>query len=87
MTMMKRAVPIRTCLGCRRRRPKAEMRRLVRAADGRVSADERAPGRGAYVCRGPECLERALKPGRLAHAFRRPSEAERELIETVVSEK
>ncbi len=63
------------------------MRRLVRAADGRVSVDERAPGRGAYVCCGPECLERALKPGRLAHAFRRPSEAERELIETVVSEK
>jgi predicted RNA-binding protein YlxR (DUF448 family) len=63
------------------------MRRLVRAADGRVSADERAPGRGAYVCRGSECLGRALKPGRLAHAFRRPSEAERELIETVVPER
>jgi len=64
------------------------MLRLVRGADGRVSADAQASGRGAYVCRDPECLERALKPARLAHAFRRPSEAQRdltELIETVVS--
>ncbi len=79
--------PIRTCLGCRRRRPKGEMLRLVRGADGRVSADAQASGRGAYVCRDPECLGRALKPARLAHAFRRPSEAQRdltELIETVV---
>jgi len=77
--------PIRTCLGCRRRRPKGEMLRLVRGADGHVSADAQASGRGAYVCRDSECLERALKPARLAHAFRRPSEARAELIETVVS--
>jgi predicted RNA-binding protein YlxR (DUF448 family) len=61
------------------------MLRLVRAADGRVSADRTAPGRGAYVCHDPECQERALKPGRLAHAFRRPSEASIEPIETVGS--
>jgi len=61
------------------------MLRLVRAADGRVSADATAPGRGAYVCHDAECRERALKPGRLAHAFRRPSDARPESIETVVS--
>jgi predicted RNA-binding protein YlxR (DUF448 family) len=61
------------------------MLRLVRAADGRVRADGTAPGRGAYVCRDPKCQERALKPARLAHAFRRPSEARPESIETVVS--
>jgi uncharacterized protein len=61
------------------------MLRLVRAADGRVNMDAKAPGRGAYVCRDAECRERALKPGRLAHAFRRPSEAGMESIETVVS--
>lgn len=77
--------PIRTCLGCRCRRPKREMLRLVRATDGRVTVDDRGPGRGAYVCRDPECQERAFKPGRLAHAFRRPSEARVDAIETVVS--
>jgi predicted RNA-binding protein YlxR (DUF448 family) len=28
------------------------------------------PGRGAYVCAVPDCVERALKTGRLGHAFR-----------------
>jgi predicted RNA-binding protein YlxR (DUF448 family) len=75
--------PTRTCLGCRRRRPKGDMLRLVRRADGRVDADGAANGRGAYVCPDAECLERALKPGRLAHAFRKPSEARATLIDTV----
>jgi predicted RNA-binding protein YlxR (DUF448 family) len=31
-------------------------------------------GRGAYVCADDvACVERALRPGRLAHAFRGPS--------------
>jgi uncharacterized protein len=60
------------------------MLRLVRATDGRVSVDEAGPGRGAYVCRDPECHERAFKPGRLTHAFRRPSEPSID-IETVAS--
>lgn len=76
--------PTRTCLGCRRRRPKRELVRLVRGADGNVSVEAAGPGRGAYVCRDPECLERALKPGRLAHAFRRPSTAGTELTSTVM---
>ena len=78
----KRSEPIRTCLGCRRRRPKGEMLRLVFAADGVIRVDITGPGRGAYVCRDPECRERALKPARLAHAFRRPSEVRTESIET-----
>jgi predicted RNA-binding protein YlxR (DUF448 family) len=61
------------------------MVRLVRGDDGRVSADRTGPGRGAYVCRDPACVERALKPARLAHAFRRPSAAAMESIETAVS--
>jgi predicted RNA-binding protein YlxR (DUF448 family) len=77
--------PTRTCLGCRRRRPKGEMVRLVRRPDGRVEADRAAAGRGAYVCATGECLERALKPGRLGHAFRKPSEARADLLDTVVS--
>jgi uncharacterized protein len=61
------------------------MLRLVRASDGHVSVDASGPGRGAYVCRDPECQERALKPARLSHAFRRPSEARSNSMETVIS--
>ena len=78
-------VPTRTCLGCRRRRPKGDMVRLVRRPDGHVDADRAAHGRGAYVCAEIECVERALKPGRLAHAFRKPSEARNNLTDLVVS--
>ena len=63
-------VPIRTCVGCRQRRPQRELVRLVRDADGVVVRDARgsAAGRGAYVCVEVACLERALKGGRLAQA-------------------
>ena len=62
--------PIRTCLGCRTPRPKHELVRLVRRVDGRVVVDASGPGRGAYVCAEPGCVEKALKTGRLGHAFR-----------------
>ncbi|HEX2441351.1 MAG TPA: YlxR family protein [Methylomirabilota bacterium] len=65
-------VPTRTCLGCRQRRAKHELVRLVRDGDGSVVVDEdgRGTGRGAYVCADPACTERALKAARLGHAFR-----------------
>ena len=65
-------VPTRTCLGCRERRAKSELVRLVRRADGVVVADPGAvlPGRGAYVCPEAGCVERALKTGKLGHEFK-----------------
>ena len=52
--------PHRTCVACRRVRPKSELIRLV-ASDGNVVVDERkvAPGRGAYACADGGCPERA----------------------------
>jgi predicted RNA-binding protein YlxR (DUF448 family) len=59
--------------------------RLVRGRDGVVVTDPRggAVGRGAYVCPNDACLERALQRARLAHAFRKPSEASEALAEEV----
>ncbi|MEW5722210.1 MAG: YlxR family protein [Thermodesulfobacteriota bacterium] len=72
-------LPIRTCLGCRTRKPQRELWRLAVDGQGRVFWDpERtAPGRGAYVCGSPECLKAALGRGRLARAFRKPVGTER----------
>jgi predicted RNA-binding protein YlxR (DUF448 family) len=71
------AVPVRTCVGCRQRRPKATLLRMVRQPAGRVVADPAGttPGRGAYVCGDSACVERGLARGRLSHAFRRACEA------------
>jgi predicted RNA-binding protein YlxR (DUF448 family) len=50
--------------------------RLVRGPDGLVTVDHTAtaPGRGAYVCPAPACIELALQRGRFAHAFRARSQ-------------
>jgi predicted RNA-binding protein YlxR (DUF448 family) len=42
----------------------------VRRADGVVTVGPTLPGRGAYVCAEAGCVDRVLKTGRLAHAFR-----------------
>ena len=82
-----RHVPTRTCLGCRQRRPKRNLVRLVRGEDGVVAVDVggTGAGRGAYVCAEPECAERALKVGRLAHAFRAACRLDEGLESTVLA--
>ena len=50
--------PTRTCTGCGRKAPKAELLRFV-ARDGGLIEDRAAPGRGAYTCRRLACFERA----------------------------
>jgi uncharacterized protein len=76
--------PTRTCLGCRARRSKRELVRLVRSASGAVAVDGgRGVGRGAYVCADSACLERALRGGKLTHAFRKQCEAGPGLAEEV----
>lgn len=65
--------PWRTCLGCRRRRPRGEMIRIVRSPDGAACFDVegRLPGRGAWFCPSPACLN-AVTPGALSHVLRTP---------------
>ena len=52
--------------------------RIVRTADGDVFVDAtgRAAGRGAYVCRTAECLDKAIKKGALARALKTPLPAD-----------
>jgi predicted RNA-binding protein YlxR (DUF448 family) len=67
--------PMRTCLGCRRSRPQAELLRIVRTSDGVLEADlrRRAGGRGAYLCRREACLSECVRRGRWPQAFRAPA--------------
>jgi uncharacterized protein len=50
--------PIRTCAGCGRKAPQAELVRFV-AREGVLSASAKRPGRGVYTCRRLACFERA----------------------------
>ena len=60
---MQKKIPQRQCMGCRERKNKRDMLRVVRGTDGEVSLDfsGKLNGRGAYVCPDPECLKKARK--------------------------
>jgi len=60
---MQKKIPQRQCMGCRERKAKRELIRVVRGTDGVVSLDfsGKLNGRGAYICPNPECLKKAQK--------------------------
>ena len=60
---MQKKIPQRQCMGCRERKNKRDMLRVVRGVTGEVSLDfsGKLSGRGAYVCPNPECLKKARK--------------------------
>lgn len=68
---MQKKIPQRQCMGCRERKNKRDMIRVVRAPSGIVSLDfsGKAQGRGAYICPDPECLKKALRSKSLDRAL------------------
>ncbi len=63
--------PVRTCLGCMRKRPKEELIRLgLDSETGRVAQDSKGQmhGRGGYACK--ECLPNLRLNKRIQRAFR-----------------
>jgi predicted RNA-binding protein YlxR (DUF448 family) len=60
---MQKKIPQRQCMGCRERKAKRELIRIVRGTDGHVSVDfgGKLNGRGAYICPDPECLKKAQR--------------------------
>jgi predicted RNA-binding protein YlxR (DUF448 family) len=72
MTTKRKHVPMRTCIACHQKRPKRELLRVVRQADGQLEVDARGklPGRGAYLCPSQGCWDRALEQRKLARALK-----------------
>jgi predicted RNA-binding protein YlxR (DUF448 family) len=69
--MRRKKVPLRMCTGCGEMKPKKDLVRIVRSNEGEVSVDltGKKSGRGAYVCKDPECIRKAQKAKRLERAF------------------
>ncbi len=65
-------MPMRTCIGCRFKKLKKEMIRIIRTPDGKIEIDKtgKKSGRGAYLCGNIECLEAALKGNNLAKSLK-----------------
>ena len=64
-------IPQRQCVGCRTKRDKKDLLRIVKSPEGEISLDfgGKKPGRGAYVCHDVECLRKARKSRGLERAL------------------
>ncbi len=71
---MQKKIPQRQCMGCRERKAKRELIRVVRGTDGTVCLDfsGKLNGRGAYLCPSPECLKKAEKAKSLERSLEVP---------------
>ncbi len=65
--MKLKKIPQRMCTGCGEMKNKKVLIRVVKNKEGDISIDliGKKPGRGAYICRDVECLNKAIKTKRL----------------------
>lgn len=71
---MQKKIPQRQCMGCRERKEKRQLIRVVRKTDGTVSLDfsGKLSGRGAYICPNSACLAKARKARSLERSLEVP---------------
>ena len=55
--------PLRMCIVCRQMKQKQELVRVVKNKEGEVFIDPtfKANGRGAYVCKDQQCIQKCIK--------------------------
>lgn len=81
-------IPMRRCLGCRRRRRKDELVRLTHV-DGKgvvVDVEQKMSGRGAYLCNDDRCFRKGLDAKVMSRVFRKRvaiDESARKCIESI----
>lgn len=65
--MQAKKKPTRTCMSCNEKKEKQDLLRIVRTVDGNIEPDltGKKNGRGAYICKSEECLNRVIKSKRL----------------------
>lgn len=81
--MVNKKKPERTCIACNEQREKNNLLRIVKSKDGIIEVDEtgKKSGRGAYICKSEECLDKIIKSKRLERIFEK--EIENELYENI----
>ncbi|MGN0166516.1 MAG: RNase P modulator RnpM [Acetatifactor sp.] len=69
---MAKKIPLRQCVGCGEMKGKKDMMRVLKTAENEICLDVtgKKNGRGAYVCRSRECLQKARKNKGLERSFK-----------------
>lgn len=58
-----RKILLRQCVGCGEDKEKKAMLRVIKTSEGEILLDDtgKKNGRGAYICKTMQCLEKAVK--------------------------
>ena len=69
---MAKKVPLRQCVGCGEMKGKKDMMRVLKTAENEICLDVtgKKNGRGAYLCKARECLQKAAKNKGLERSFK-----------------
>lgn len=75
--------PQRTCIACNEQKDKNELLRIVKSKEGIIEPDTtgKKNGRGAYICKKEECLDKIIKSKKLERIFEK--EISPELYESI----
>ena len=87
--MSTKKIPMRMCLSCREMTPKKQLLRIVKNAEGNIFVDDtfKANGRGAYLCKSKECIQKCIKQKMLNKQFECAVDAEvYEALEKIANE-
>lgn len=65
-------IPMRQCVGCQNMVSKKELIRIIKSSEGNIELDAtgKKNGRGAYLCKKKECLEKAIKKHSLERSLK-----------------
>lgn len=63
---------LRMCIACREMKDKRELLRIVKDKEGNIFVDEsgKQNGRGAYVCKSKDCIDKLQKQKLLNKTFK-----------------
>lgn len=80
---MQKKKPARRCVACNEQKEKNELLRIVRTPEGNIEIDltGKKNGRGAYICKSEECLNKVIKSKKLERTFEK--EISQELYENI----
>lgn len=81
--MKNKKKPTRTCMACNTQKEKQDLLRIVKSKEGVVEVDltGKKSGRGAYICKSEECLDKVIKSKRLQRVLE--TEISDELYESI----
>ena len=68
---MNKKKPARRCMGCNESKEKNEFIRIVKSKEGIIEIDltGKKNGRGAYICKNEDCLNKVIKSKRIEKVF------------------